>query len=74
MDQLYEFGGGGSGSNDSVMQYGSAAGVCRPRDDIRDISRAILEGFLMGCLALKHQAGSGGGETRDNETSTAAAL
>lgn len=28
----------------------------------------------MGCLVLKHQAGRGGGETRDNKQSTVAAL
>lgn len=31
------------------MQYGSAAGVCRPRDDIRDIFMADLEGLAMLC-------------------------
>lgn len=53
MDQLYEFGGGGSGSNDSVMQYGSAAGVCNPRDDIRDISRANLEKTSDGLFGVE---------------------
>lgn len=51
------------------MQYGSAAGVCRPRDDIRDITLDVFEGFGVLCWVLTHQMGGArgrlGGETRD---------
>lgn len=56
------------------MQYGSAAGVWRPSDDILDILMTDLRGLSMLRWVLRHQArqrgGSLGGETRDMETST----
>lgn len=40
------------------MQYGSAAGVCKPRDDIRDMSGAGLKGFFDGLFGAEAPGGA----------------
>lgn len=58
-----------------MMQYGRAAGVCRPRDDIRDISRVSLWRISDGLFGAEAPGGGRrGGETRDTNNLRVAAL
>lgn len=41
-----------------MMQYGRAAGVCRPRDDIRDILRASLGRISDGLFGAEALGGA----------------